>query len=88
MYNSLCEQLCFLDPAATNGSDYSGVSIDLVFTAGTSNGTLQCINVTIIDDSLVESNETFSVTMTTSNSVVVLGNNLTTITITDTDSMQ
>ena len=62
--------------------------MDLVFTAGTSNGTLQCINVTIIDDSLVESNETFTVTMTTSNSVVELGNNLTTITITDTDSMQ
>ena len=62
--------------------------MDLVFTAGTSNGTMQCINVTIIDDSLVESNETFTVTLITSNSVVELGNNLTTITITDTDSKQ
>ena len=75
-------------PAAKTGSDYLGVSMDLVFTAGTSNGTMQCINVTIIDASLVESNETFAVTLTTSNSVVVLGNNLTTIIITDTDSMQ
>ena len=62
--------------------------MDLVFTAGTSNGTMQCINVAIFDDSLVESNETFTVTLTTSNSVVELGENLTTITITDTDSMQ
>ena len=67
-------------PAATNGSDYLGVSMDLIFTAGTSNGTLQCINVTIIDDSSVESIETFTVTLTTSNSLVELG--------TDTDSMQ
>ena len=74
-------------PVATDGSDYSRVSIDLVFTAGTSNGTVQCINVAIIDDSLVESNETFTVILATSNSVVELGNNLTTITITDTDSM-
>ena len=73
---------------AINGYDYLGVSMDLVFTAGTSNGTMQCINVAIIDDSLVESNETFTVTLTTSNSVVELGENLTTITITDTDSMQ
>ena len=61
--------------------------MDLVFTAGTSNGTMQCINVAIIDDSLVEPNETFTVTLTVSNSVVELGNNLTTITITDTNSM-
>ena len=74
-------------PVATDGSDYLGVSMDLVFTAGTSNGTMQCLNVTIIDASLVESNETFNVILITSNSVVELGNNLTTITITDTDSM-
>ena len=74
--------------SATNCSDYLGVSMDLVFTAGTSNGTMQCINVTIIDDSLVEPNETFAVTLTTSNSDMELGENLTTITITDTDSMQ
>ena len=73
---------------ATDGSDYLGVPMDLVFTAGTSNGTMQCIDVTIFDDLLVESNETFTVILTTSNSVVELGNNLTTITITDTDSMQ
>ena len=51
-------------PAATNGSDYSGVSMDLVFTAGTSNGTMQCLNVTIIDtEATVEYNETFIVTL-------------------------
>ena len=75
-------------PAATDGSDYLGVSMDLVFTAGTSNGTMQCLNITINTTRTVEEDETFTVTLTTSNSVVELGNNLTTITITDTDSMQ
>ena len=74
-------------PAATDGSDYLGVSMDLVFTAGTSNGTMQCLNITINTTRTVEEDETFTVTLTTSNSVVELGNNLTTITITDTDSM-
>ena len=73
-------------PAASNGSDYKGVSMDLVFTAGTSNGTMQCIIVSISNTRTVEEDETFTVTLTTSNSVI-LGNNVTAITITDADSM-
>ena len=63
-----------------------GVSADLVFTAGSSNGDIECIDVDIIDDRVVETNETFTVTLTASSSVVALGNNVTRVTITDTDS--
>ena len=71
---------------ATNGSDYLGVSMDLVFTAGSSYG---CMDVAIYDDSLFEGNETFTVTLTLNQPsyTVVLGNNMTTITILDNDGM-
>ena len=72
---------------ATNGSDYLGVSINLVFTAGTSNGTMQCLNITINTTRTVEEDETFTVTLTTSSSVVELGNDMTTVVIMDNDSM-
>ena len=61
--------------------------MDLVFTAGTNSDTRQYTNVTIFDDSFVEPNETFTVTLTTSSSVVELGNDLTTVTISDNDCM-
>ena len=70
-------------PAATDGSDYLGVSMDLVFTAGTSS-TMKCLNITINTTRTVEEDETFTVTLTTSSSVVELE---TTVNIMDNDSM-
>ena len=64
------------------------MSKELLFTAGIGNGTTQCIDVAIIDDLLVESNETFIVILTTSTSIVKLGNNWTTVIIKDIDSTQ
>ena len=61
--------------------------MDLVFTAGTSIGTMQCLNVTINTTRTVEEDETFTVTLTTSSSVVELGNDVTTVVIMDNDSM-
>ena len=74
---------------ATDRSDYLGVSMDLVFTAGTSNGTMQCLDVAIYGDSLFEGDKTFTVTLTLNNprNTVELGNNMTTITILDNDGM-
>ena len=74
---------------ASDGSDYLGVSMDLVFTAGTSNGTMQCMDVALYGDSLFEGDETFTVTLTLNQPsyTVVLGNNMTTITILDNDGM-
>ena len=62
------------------------VSADLIFTAGTSDGAMQCIGVAIVDSPTVEGDETFTVTLTTSTPVVALGNDVTTITITETES--
>ena len=61
--------------------------MDLVFTAGTSNGTMQCLNITINTTRRVEEDETFTVTLTTLSSVVELGNDMTTVVIMDNDSM-
>ena len=82
--SSLCEQLFSV---ATDDSDYLGVSMDLVFTAGTSNGTMKCLNVIINTTRTVEEGETFIVALTTSSSVVELGNDVTTVVIMDNDSM-
>ena len=69
--------------AATDGSDYLGVSMDLVFTAGTSIGTMQCLNIAIIDtEATVEYNETFIVTLS---SDMEQEDNVTTVTIVDMD---
>ena len=73
---------------ANDGSDYIGVtSMDLVFDAGSSNGTMRCIYVVINEDLIFETNETFTVKMTTLNSIVGLVNDMTTVTIIDTNSM-
>jgi hypothetical protein len=60
------------------------LGLDVVFPTGASNGAMQCVSVTITDDSAVEGDETFTVSLTTS-SPVALGNAMTTITIMDTD---
>ena len=74
-------------PVAIDGLDFLGVSMDLVFTAGTSNGAMQCIGVAIADSPTVEEDETFTVTLTTSSPVVTLGNDITTVTIIDNNNI-
>ena len=51
---------------ATAGQDYSSVSRDLIFTAGATGAALtQTVNVAITDDSVVEPDETFTVSLGT-----------------------
>ena len=89
--HSTVHSQCESSSAAIAGSDYVSVSMDVVFPAGTSNGGMQCIDVTIIDDSEMEGDETFTVALSTSSPVVTFGNAVTlenavtTITITDND---
>ena len=71
---------------ATSGSDYVGMTLDLVFNIS-SNVTVQCMNVTIINSPIVEEDETFTVSLTTLSSVVALGNKVMSVTITEDDSM-
>ena len=55
----------------------------------TGRSTVQCVNVTIISDLTLEMNETFFVTLSLSSAdtAVLLPNNVSTVTITDTNSM-
>ena len=72
---SVCEQ-CSCIPAATNGSDLMGVLDNII--------TTRCIDITdVIDTFMLEEDESFTVTLTTTNSNVALGNDVTTVTITN-----
>ena len=51
-----------------------------------SDGNTECLNVTIMDDNALEADQTFSVTLTTSEEDVGVVNGMTTVTITDNDS--
>ena len=68
---------------ATAGSDYVSESMKLTFPAGSSHGTMQCLNVSIVRDSdALEGDETFTTTLTTTDTVILEGD-MTTITIID-----
>ena len=70
--------------SAEDGSDYTAVSSPLTFPATASaDNVMLCINVSITDDLVFEELENFTVTVTTTNPRVTLGNNATTVTITD-----
>ena len=65
--------------------DYIAVSRDVVFLPGSTNGSRQCVRIVIYDTDPLESSETFTVTMTTTYSVI-MEQNITTITITESNS--
>ena len=72
-----------------NGSDYTGITMSpLTFSAGSSDDDMQCVNVSIIDDNdALEGDETFTVTLATRDSDVMIGNNQTVITISDNEGI-
>ncbi len=68
-----------------DNSDYLHKSSDLIFTSGSTDNATRCVDISILDDGALEGNQTFTVTLTTSDPDVMLGTNVTTITITDND---
>ena len=72
--------LLFLPPAS---SDYTTVTMDLTFNAGTTN---QTVMISITGDTVVESTESFTVSLTTGDSAVTLNPSTTTVTTEDDDS--
>ena len=69
--------------SATAGSDYTELSEKFnLISANTTGGDKECYNISIIDDSVYESNEMFTVSIATSDHVLI-GNNMAIITITD-----
>ena len=64
--------------------DFSLPTNELVFLAGTNNGTIQNLSVSIVDDNLVEGTETFVISGSVTPPAMFLpGRNMTTITILD-----
>ena len=72
--------LSFLPPAS---SDYTTVSMDLTFNAGNTN---QTVMIPITGDTMVESTESFTVSLVSADSAVILNSSTTTVTIEDDDS--
>ena len=66
--------------------DYQAFAMNLTFPVNSVNGTVQCFNVTIIEDNVVENDEMFIITqvlVTTGLGVTIGNNTITTITIID-----
>ena len=78
------ESFCF-DHTASTGSDYSATPTTFSFAAGAGDLSTQCLPIMILEDTLVEGSETFTVSLTSSSSVpgVTLDNTLDIVTITD-----
>ncbi len=68
-----------------DGLDYVPVAANLTFVTGSTNNDVRCLNITIVDDSALEGNQTFTVKLTTSDPDVIPGINITTINIADDD---
>ena len=65
------------------GSDYTNISSDEVFPSESTDNATACVNITILDDDILEGDHAFTVTLTTLDPDVMLGNYETTITIID-----
>ena len=75
-----------MSPTAST-ADFLSVDTNVTFSTGTTDGAIQCIEVTIADDMALEANETFEIQLSTSDLSVILGNNETNILITDNDGV-
>ena len=60
--------------SAVAGSDYDMATMDVSFSVGSSSGDMECLNINITDDHVLEGDETFTVTIVSYPSSVVPGN--------------
>ena len=65
------------------GSDYTSFQSDEIFLPGSADNFTRCVEISIIDDDVLEGDQTFTLTLTTLDSDVMLGNYVTTISIED-----
>ena len=83
LYKGRCYAKCILSFLPPDPSDYTTVSMELTFNSG---DTTQTVMIPIVGDNVVESTESFSVSLTTGDSAVNLNPQTTTVTIQDDDS--
>ena len=74
---------CLSLASAIADADYGMANMDLTFPTNSGINNTQCLDVTITEDTVLEGAETFTVTLTTADTVVMLGNNEITVTIID-----
>lgn len=68
----------------TDGLDFTSVQMSLIFVQGT---TIQCMEIPIMDDIVLEDDESFSVSLSTNDGAVNILQDQAVVTITDNDSM-
>jgi len=83
----LCSLLVLkhISASATANLDFVEMSVDLDFPVPSRSGDMQCINLTTLDDSALEENETFILELTTLNAGITFGNTMTNVVIVDND---
>jgi hypothetical protein len=74
---------CLFYNVVMAGEDYISIFEFENFTSGSPDGATKCVDIRILDDDALEGEQTFTLTLTTSDPDVMLGNNVTTITIID-----
>ena len=72
--------------SAVAGSDYEMTTMNLTFPISSMDTDTECLNITIMEDTLVEGEETFTVTLTTGLGVTT-GTDVTTVTIMDNEGI-
>ena len=77
-YNLMCMHIAVIGP------DYTP-AFSTVFPAGSQSGARECIFIPTTDDSAIEGDETFTVSLATMSNVATVNNPTATITITDND---
>lgn len=85
-FNSVCVHILLHAVSAMADSDFTTLSMDVHFDVGSMDGATVCINVPIIDDSSLEEDETFTVSLTVTAGAPNVGNAMTMVTIYNDDS--
>ena len=67
------------------GFDYVYANVDLIFASGSGGNDTECASIPIIDDTALEGDQMFFVTLTSVDPDVMLGSNVTGVTIADSD---
>lgn len=71
---------------ALEGFDYVAMAYTKSFPIGSMNSATLCVNITIVDDEVLEENQEFFVSLSTKDPGVILESSETIITIMDNDS--
>ena len=78
--------IVFVNFPAISSADFVSGSQNLTFPSGSSDNDSQCLEIVIVDDSALESDELFTVTFASAQPFQ--GNNMSLITIVDNDSIK